>query len=247
MKIAISEQLDPTPFREWCDERIRDERSDGAGGHLLSPGAFAGKLGITTDVLRVWRRSYRTLNRTELEEALRRAGYQIWDVYPELASDGDGPTHGYCPSCKEDVPVDERMRCLWCDGRAWKGRSGDPPGAQSKLTDRQVKALYELHLRGVSVIELGRRIWKQAGYSSWTTAEKGVRYGFKRLRLPVVVPTTPIHRRCIGLKTGTPNKGSRCSRYAVRGSEYCREHDPAKRQEVKRAMHHALKIQRAAA
>lgn len=40
------------------------------------------------------------------------------------------------------------------------------------------------------------------------------------------------YRTCAGIKTQPPRKGSPCTRYAMEGSDYCLNHDPARRAEV---------------
>lgn len=40
------------------------------------------------------------------------------------------------------------------------------------------------------------------------------------------------YRRCAGVRQQYPRKGAPCSRYAMAGSDYCLQHDPARRDEI---------------
>lgn len=234
MRITSTEQLDPYPFRNWCDAQISETLSDEIGGHLgkVGTGTIATRLGIGGRRLYRWRYENKTLDRGDLEDALFVAGVEISDLYPDLVQVSDGPTHGYCPSCKEEVPINERRLCLWCDTKTFYGKPGNALGETAKLADGQVRQLYALHMRGATAAELGRRIWRGAGYGSAESAEQGIRRGFRRLNLPLQIWIEPQHRRCKGRRTWWPNKGAQCKRYAVNGSEYCLQHDPARRDEL---------------
>lgn len=100
-------------------------------------------------------------------------------------------THGWCASCSEDSAVNAGGgECLWCGGptvRRSGKRRGKPVGVYGKLTDAQLKALHRFHRdHGVSIRELGRRVWEAAGYASEKSAANAISDGFKRLRLPAM-------------------------------------------------------------
>lgn len=56
-------------------------------------------------------------------------------------------------------------------------------GCRSRLTDVELRYLYQLHLAGVSARELGRRVYRVRGYASEKSALEGVSKGWKRLGL----------------------------------------------------------------
>lgn len=98
-------------------------------------------------------------------------------------------THGFCPNCNEQCAINAEHRCLWCDAptREKKRGGGKPAGVHGKLSDRHLQALHHFHLeQGVSIRELGRRIWEKAGYASPTSAAESISQGFKRLHLPAL-------------------------------------------------------------
>jgi hypothetical protein len=97
----------------------------------------------------------------------------------------DRPTHAYCPTCREDSAINGELRCLWCGGETRTARKrGKPKGVWGKLEDRHLRALYAFHVdRGVSIRELGRRVWKQAGFANAHSAGVAISYGFIRLGL----------------------------------------------------------------
>lgn len=98
------------------------------------------------------------------------------------------PTHGWCPSCKEESAIAADRRCMWCGEETRKrGRGGKPKGVHGKLEDRHLRALHRLHSeQGLSLRELGRRIWEKAGYANAHSAGMAISYGFRRLGLPAL-------------------------------------------------------------
>lgn len=234
MSPQITDQLDPQPFRDWVDARIRPQsRAEalGADAAVRTVEQVARELGLGDRRLWRWRNEVASLERIEVEEALHLAGVGFWEVYPDLEETTAERTHGYCTGCREDVPVDPELGCLFCGKRTWRRRSGVDMSAHSKLTDDQLRALYRLNQKGVTVRELGRRIWKATGYSSFMSAEGGIRRGFRRLGLQ----TTGVYdyesplRRCRGVRPS----GKPCGSWPMVDSDYCMQHDPDRREDVR--------------
>jgi hypothetical protein len=234
----MANRLDPQPFRDWCEKKLgtpgpADEI--GAEANTLSNRALALQLGLHEDVLRRWRRDYPTLKRADVEDALHRVGVPIADLYPDLAAE-DGGGHRWCPGCKEVVPTTEEKHCLWCDRRCYFESKPNSAISRRKLTDSQLRALHRIHARGgASVKELGRRVWKQAGYSNAHVARSSIRNGFKRLGLPVI----PQRARtglsyCEEIVQYGPRKGRKCGLPKGRGSEVCWNHDEDRAAERRR-------------
>jgi hypothetical protein len=98
-----------------------------------------------------------TILRSSVEDALHHAGVFLWEVYDE-----------------DDDP-----------GEVYTGRRrGKPYGVYGKLTDDELRALNRLHLEGgLSIRELGRRIWERKGYASAASAGSSISYGFRRMGL----------------------------------------------------------------
>jgi hypothetical protein len=203
MTPRVSEQLSPQPFRQWCAWRL-----DPTG----------------------WDRP----DSAPTGEAL------IEQLAFELGL-GERRLHRWRKESKtlERIEVEEALHNA--DVGFWEVYPDVPPveatgpnrlGQGSKLSDDQVRRLYELHEAGASIRELGRRFWRPLDYRSLAAAEKGIRRGFARLGLPPLGRPGLSHRRCKGIKTWWPDKGRRCRRAPVLGSDFCREHDPARRAEV---------------
>lgn len=98
-------------------------------------------------------------------------------------------THGFCPGCNEESALDARGACLWCGAAVTtlrvKGRY--KRRIDTFLTDDHLRKLHHLHFDGgFSIRELGKRIWKAAGYASWNSAARAIARGFHRLHLPCV-------------------------------------------------------------
>jgi len=124
-------------------------------------------------------------------------------------------THGFCPNCKEQCAVSAELRCLWCDTPTTvkKRGGGKPAGVHGKLADRHLQALHHFHLeQGVSIRELGRRVWEKAGYASAASAAESISQGFKRLHLPALsreaATAKANERRRQPGSPGTANRGA---------------------------------------
>lgn len=221
--VAAASILDPAPFREWCNSLLAPKPEEWT--HTL--GELAGKatadvlavrLGIDGRRLYAWRFENRHLDRDMVEDALHRAGYALDDVYPDLDLGG----------------VRER------------NRGGVLPGTTGRLRDPHLEVLHRLHIeRGMSIREMARRLWRGLGYASEDAADFAIRKGWKRLRLEVRrrPSISDAVGRCKGRKSTYPEKGRLCRERAMVDSEFCREHDPARRNEVLR---HLRKAQTAA-
>lgn len=207
MSPQIREQRSPQPFRQWCAWRLDPQgwdRPDAPRVEDTVVERLAFDLGMGERKLRRWRNENESLERIEVEEALHHADVGFWEVYP-------------------DAPSLNMVR---------RGGPGHEPGFRSKLRDDDVRALYELHLKGATIRELGRRIWKRAGYSSIDSAENAIRRGFRRLGLEYTALPPSRFGRCKGIRRWWPNKGAPCSKFAMRGSDYCMQHDEERRAEV---------------
>jgi transcriptional regulator with XRE-family HTH domain len=200
--IPKDKALDPSPFRKWCEARIAPDPKEwsGAIGELagrVTAEQLAEDLGISERRLYAWRFENKGLDLELLEDALHRAGVELRALYP------DPP--------EREAPRDPRPM-------------GPPPGLGSKLSDEQVRVLHRLHIeRGLSLRELGRRLYRQLGYATDEAATFGIRNGFRRLGLeaqwrhPTKLETTP---RCVDLKAN----GEPCGGLRIKGSDKCFPH-----------------------
>lgn len=172
-------------------------------------------------------------------------------------------TERWCPSCREWTQTTFDQRCPWCETptelEPKRRRGGKPTGKWGKLTDDELRTLYEIHVaRGISMRELGRMIFERKGFASDKSAATCIGYGWKRLglrardRLEATIEASTIHglardpehrkklrratgeirgKRCAGRKTQAPGKGSPCSRWAQADSDFCWNHDPRRKAE----------------
>lgn len=132
---------------------------------------------------------------------------------------------------KLDVHPDELPDELWVTEDS--GPSYRPLRVPHRLSDNHLRALHGFHLDGVSVKELGRRVWDRAGYASEEAAANAIARGFTRLGLEKGVG--PNAQRCHGIKSTYPNKGRRCRDFPMVGSDFCWAHHPDRRAEVERS------------
>jgi hypothetical protein len=100
----------------------------------------------------------------------------------------DRPTHGWCPTCREDSAVDRACRCLWCGGETEQRRPAKRggwkrPDLRSKLTDDQLRALHVAHMQGRSINSLAKDIYLRVGYSSHGSCATAISKQWKRLGL----------------------------------------------------------------
>lgn len=234
MSPQIVEQLSPQPFRQWCAWRLDPQgwdRPDSAPVEEAAVRQLAYDLGIGERKLHRWRVENQSLEKAEVADALHHADCALWEVYPDADEATAERTHGYCTGCREDVPVGPQLDCLFCGKRTWRKRSGVDMSAYSKLTDEQLRKLHKLNQQGVTIRELGRRIWRATGYSSFMSAEGGIRRGFRRLGLQTTSTygyEAPL-RRCRKIATST---GRPCGKWPMVGSDYCMQHDEERREEV---------------
>jgi hypothetical protein len=90
----------------------------------------------------------------------------------------------YCRTCKERTGLTARGVCEWCDTPLTVKRGGGrAPGAGCKLTDTQLRALHAAHMRGQSINELAKSIYKQVGYSSQSSCASSISNAWQRLGL----------------------------------------------------------------
>lgn len=165
-------------------------------------------------------------------------------------------TLDYCPQCREATSLHDKGACPWCDTqltrRPWKR------GVPSRVTDDQLRALHVAYERGLSLRQLGERVYERLGYSSSKSAAMAIHSGFKRLHLPtrdrieatVAASTTHgkgsrvnkaeyrrWHRRqtgevrgvrCEAVRQQYPRKGAPCRNMALAGGRFCYAHDPSR-------------------
>lgn len=172
--------------------------------------------------------------RDKVEDALHRAGVFMWEVFEDDDSDDvvDPTTAGQRRS------LDRIVR-------------GKPAGVYGKLTDEQMLALNRLHMEGgLSVRELGRRIWKSAGFKTEHSAAMSMVARWAALDLPRrdQLTATRLASTTHGMraKRGTPEgnefrrkhrkdvkavkcaatncQGKNCGRWAQSDSDYCYAH-----------------------
>jgi hypothetical protein len=166
----------------------------------------------------------------------------------------------YCPTCAQDALTMDDGRCAWCDTPT-RRRPGKPAGKWGKLTDEQIRAAHLVYVeRGLSMRKLGALLCERFGFASAQSCSQALWSGFQRLALPArdrieaTVAASTTHGRgarrdqaaykrwrreqqgyrprCAGLRAGHPRKGEPCARPAMVDSDYCLNHDPARRPEV---------------
>jgi hypothetical protein len=169
------------------------------------------------------RRPVTVHDRDDVEDALHKAGYFMWEVFEDDDADDvvDATTAGQRRSLERLI-------------------AGQPAGVYGKLTDSAMRELYEMHLEGVSARELGRRIWQQAGFKTPHSAMQAILARWEALGLPVHRPTSKRlteegrserrrQRRDSGevqaiVCSGRNKYGEPCSRWARPGSDRCTYH-----------------------
>ena len=116
MTPTITNGLDPTPFRSWCDQKL--STTGGPGREAMGEFAaeytaaeLANDLGIGERRLHRWRYGLKTIDRIELEEALHHADSAIWEIYG--VEDFDLEADAYCGRCHDTVTPIEGA-CPWC-------------------------------------------------------------------------------------------------------------------------------------
>lgn len=193
----MSAYLDPQPFRDWYAEQKK----------RFTPEEIARWFGVDSRTLRRWDEGSMRIRRAELEDAVMRSHFSLWDIYPEL----------------ENEPVDELA-----ERRETRRRS------DARITDDQLRILNAIHVeRGVSIRELGRQIWEQVGCSSPGAADSAIRRGFKRLHLPIekrIVHHPSSRPRCADVARRT---GERCRLPVLEGEDFCWTHHPDTREQAK--------------
>jgi hypothetical protein len=116
MSPQVTDGLDPTPFRSWCDSRLTDGegRADeiGEAAARYTVTELAADLGVGERRLWRWRNDVVTIERCDLEDALHRAGSALWEVYG--VEDVDLEAEAYCERCKDTVTPIGGL-CPWCD------------------------------------------------------------------------------------------------------------------------------------
>ena len=159
----------------------------------------------------------------------------------------------WCPSCREETSIERHGRCCWCDTKLKPipKKRGLPP----KISDDQLRQLHGAYQRGMTLRQLGDKIWEFYNFASPKSAANSLCEGFKRLHLPTRdrreltakrnfkhgryaedrnaakrhqnrVNGTVRDERCNSVRQQYPNKGAQCQNMAMRGSQFCWAHDP---------------------
>lgn len=136
---------------------------------------------------------------------------------------------------------------------------GKPAGVYGKMTDAQVRACHVLYAQGLSMRQVADRVWERAGYASSAGCARSLSDQFVRLGLPrrsvaegtrlrmtkhgMAVKHGPrpgyqaYRRRVLAgipdqpMCPGVTRTGKPCRHRAVRGSDFCMVHDPARGEE----------------
>lgn len=164
-------------------------------------------------------------------------------------------THGWCPGCREEVPVNRSTgECLFCDTetllrpprrRGNYNASHPRPGLKPvRFTETELRRLHDLHLQDASVSELARRIFERKGLASpdsartiivreWRMIGLEPRPRIEMLKIALSGTDAPTNgfRRCEGVVRNTGRgmrQGKRCRKGADGGSRFCWMHDPDK-------------------
>ena len=112
------------------------------------------------------------------------------------------PTHGYCPSCREDSAIGFDETCLWCGGpteqRDVKKRGGwrRPDIAGSRYTEPQLRALHLMHTKGASINNLAKQSYEKVGYRTHASAAVAISREWKRMGLPVRDRIEQVRKTC---------------------------------------------------
>lgn len=201
MGIPDPYRVDPGPMREWLSERLYSFElrelginADALGAQaILSPHQRLLRLvgwdhergDAGSRRLHRWLNEAEALDRRDVEEALHHAGVHPGEVYPGLAQDVELEPEAYCHACREDVtPIGGR--CPWCDAEIGERplRSIRRVGQGRLLTDDQVRTAHRLHWsEGLSMRELGRRLYVQYGYASAKSCATALSVAFTKLAL----------------------------------------------------------------
>lgn len=189
--------------------RLSDQSLEAPGMVILSD-----RLGIAERTLYRYKNSLDSVGeptdsyaRNRVEDMLDAMGVQFSDVYPEIAAaeDVELEDDAYCLICHEDVsPL--AGRCPWCDTQVAKRppRSIRRVGQGRRLTDAQVRQAHRLHWeKGLSLRELGRQLYKKAGYATAQSCANALSNAFAgmalkprdRIDATVLVSTTHGHSK----------------------------------------------------
>lgn len=203
----IGPALPTGPFVAWLEEQLealrKDEtlttpRSAGAATEAPVVRILAERLGVTDRTLYRYLRSLdgmskptETFGTYPVEDMLEHAGARLADVYPETDVDVDVEPDAWCWACEETItPID--ATCPWCENTdlaepkpkrgGWKRPDRS---ATHKLSDEQLQALHKVYERDrVSVNDLAKQIWENAGYANYESCARGIYKGWARLDLP---------------------------------------------------------------
>lgn len=158
---------------------------------------------------------------------------------------------GRCVWCDTQVATPPAKRS--------KAKANVNRGVPVLMGDAVLEQAHELHKAGQSLRSISQELLPQTGYSSPKSLLMALSAQFRhrgwyiRPRIEATVKAhlkhgrtrDPKYRReqrrksgevrgvlCAGIKMGPPRKGEPCQHYAMAGSDYCRQHDPALRDVV---------------
>lgn len=148
---------------------------------------------------------------------------------------GKNATHGYCPACRVDSAIDRAGNCLWCDTPTEPSRP-DLPLVECRYTAAQLRVLRLIYQREeVGLVALAAKTFERVGYKNATDAAEAIRREWRRMGLsdgwqPGFARKSET-RLCRGIRSKNPRIGQPCQLPPSRDSDYCRGHDPAKKEE----------------
>lgn len=170
--------------------------------------------------------------------------------------DGYGPV---CPACGGGKTVGARRcwSCRMQSGH--RGRDLQPRARRRAVSIEVLEECRVLYAQGLSFRQVADVVLDRTGYKTAASAAEGIYRAFKALGWPArpqaAVTAARNFRhgrggrdrdegayrrflreqrgayqpRCQAVKSQAPGKGRPCSRPAMRGSEFCASHDPARR------------------
>lgn len=135
--------------------------------------------------------------------------------------------------------------CLWCDHPTGPAPTHLPN--PRKITDSQLATLHRLHNeREMTVADLAEQVHTKLGFASAESADKAIRKGWERLDLPAMTRRQQTAKRkesheemrkrrarIARLCTALNSKGEACARMAMRHSDFCHTHDPARADRIR--------------
>ena len=175
-------------------------------------------------------------------------------------------TFAWCPACEQAVTEFDNGRCPWCDGPirtrrgkpvgVWGKLSDDQlrllhklhmEGASMRELGRRIYRQVGYASAKAAAVSISHG-WRRLGLAARAQGEATRQSNVER-RAPASPGTADRKaykrwrrarngglRRCMGVRLTAPRKGHACQHYAAPGSDYCWQHEPARRDEVHEQM-----------